>query len=157
MRSGVLRQILERLAEDLRERGKLDLSECLVAATFVSAERGRCRRQNQAGQRHEAHGSDKRRWCSDRRPRSAANPHEITLVEATVAERFVETSPARLIGDRAYDSDPMDRQLAAQGIELSAPHRNNRIKPPSQGGRALRRYRRRWKVERLFAWLSKLP
>lgn len=82
-----------------------------------------------------------------------ANPHEITLVEATVEERFVEACPDRLIGDRAYDSDPMDRQLAARGIELIAPHRGNRIKPPSQDGRVLRRYRRRWKVERLFAWL----
>jgi len=82
------------------------------------------------------------------------NPHEITLVEATVAERFVEASPDRLIGDRAYDSDPVDRQLATQGIELIAPHRSNRIKPSSQDGRVLRRYRRRWKVERLFAWLQ---
>lgn len=40
VRSGVLRQILERLAEDLRERGKLDLSECFVDATFVSAKKG---------------------------------------------------------------------------------------------------------------------
>lgn len=83
-----------------------------------------------------------------------ANPHEITLVEATVAERFIDATPPRLIGDRAYDSDRMDEQLAAKGIALIAPHRANRSKPNTQDGRVLRRYRRRWKVERLFAWLQ---
>ena len=62
--------------------------------------------------------------------------------------------PPRLIGDRAYDSDPLDASLAAQGIEMIAPHKRNRHRPTSQDGRPLRRYRRRWKVERLFAWLQ---
>ena len=62
--------------------------------------------------------------------------------------------PTRLIGDRAYDSDPLDAQLASQGIELIAPHRYNRSKPATQDGRALRRHNRRWKIERLFAWLQ---
>jgi transposase len=83
---------------------------------------------------------------------AAASPHEVTLVEATLAERFVAARPARLIGDTAYDSDPLDVRLAAQGIELIAPHRAKRTKPKTQDGRPLRRYRRRWKVERLFAW-----
>lgn len=61
--------------------------------------------------------------------------------------------PERLIGDRAYDSDPLDERLENQGIELIAPHRSNRTRPKSQDGRTLRRYRKRWKVERLFAWL----
>jgi transposase len=59
-----------------------------------------------------------------------------------------------LIGDKAYDSDKLDAKLQRQGIELIAPHRRNRKKPPTQDGRALRRYKRRWKVERLFAWLQ---
>ena len=84
----------------------------------------------------------------------AASPHEVTLVEATLAARFLPALPPRLIGDRAYDSDPLDASLAAQNIEMIAPHKRNRRKPKSQDGRALRRYRRRWKVERLFAWLQ---
>jgi transposase len=76
------------------------------------------------------------------------------LVESTLANRFVEEAPQRLIGDRAYDSDPLDERLREQGIELIAPHRANRSKPATQDGRILRRYRRRWKVERLFAWLQ---
>lgn len=81
-------------------------------------------------------------------------PHEVTLVRLTLAARFVAAAPARLVGDRAYDSDPLDRALAAEGTELIAPHRANRSRPRTQDGRPLRRLARRWKVERLNAWLQ---
>ena len=84
----------------------------------------------------------------------AASPHEVTLVEPTLAACVVAARPEHLIGDKAYDSDPLDARLAEQGIELMAPHRANRKKPKTQDGRPLRRYKRRWKVERLFAWLQ---
>jgi transposase len=83
----------------------------------------------------------------------SASPHEITLVEKTLEQRFVEEVPEKLIGDKAYDSDALDQRLAEQGIELIAPHRTGRKKPKTQDGRKLRRYSRRWKVERFFAWL----
>jgi len=38
-------------------------------------------------------------------------------------------------------------------LQLIAPHRDNRCRPATQDGRRLRRVRRRWLVERLFAWL----
>ncbi len=38
--SGVFRSILEALATDLRDRGKFDLSECFIDATFVVAKKG---------------------------------------------------------------------------------------------------------------------
>jgi len=58
-----------------------------------------------------------------------------------------------MIGDAAYDSDPLDQRLRKRHrIEMIAPHRPNRCKK-TQDGRALRRYCRRWKIERLFAWL----
>ena len=85
----------------------------------------------------------------------SASPHEVKLVEATIGSRFVSAVPDRLIADKAYDSDGLDHRLQRQmGIELIAPHRGNRKKQPSQDGRKLRRYKRRWKIERLFAWLQ---
>lgn len=83
---------------------------------------------------------------------ASASPHEVKLVEATLQHSFIRRQPTRLIGDRAYDSDPLDQRLARRRIELIAPHRSDR-RAKTQDGRALRRYRRRWKVERLFAWL----
>ena len=85
---------------------------------------------------------------------ASASPHEVTLVGETLASSFVGEQPERLIGDRAYDSDPLDAALGAQGVEMIAPHRKGRKKRRTQDGRKLRRYKRRWKVERLFAWLG---
>lgn len=82
---------------------------------------------------------------------ASASPHEVTLVHDTLDATFGFDHPKRLIGDRAYDSDALDAELAREGIEMIAPNRRNRSK--TQDGRPLRRYRRRWRVERLFAWL----
>lgn len=83
----------------------------------------------------------------------SASPHESQLVEGVLGHSFLDTLPTRLIGDKAYDSDRLDRDLAERyGIEMIAPHRGQR-RTPTQDGRPLRRYRRRWRVERLFAWL----
>jgi transposase len=40
IREGVLRSVLEALAEDLRARGELDLSECFIDGMFVAAKKG---------------------------------------------------------------------------------------------------------------------
>src|SRR5271167_2152986 len=83
----------------------------------------------------------------------SASPAECQLVEEVLAGSFLDQLPARLIGDKAYDSDPLDAKLTKDyGIELIAPNRRGR-KRITQDGRKLRRYRRRWKVERLFAWM----
>ena len=85
----------------------------------------------------------------------SASPHEVKLVEATIDTGFIKHAPYRLVGDKAYDSDGLDIQLLFErGVEMIAPHRSGRKKPKTQDGRKLRRYRRRWKVERLFAWLQ---
>ena len=58
-----------------------------------------------------------------------------------------------MIGDRAYDSDGLDQRLwQRHGIRLIAPHNPTR-RTKTQEGRELRRYCRRCKIERLFAWL----
>jgi transposase len=85
---------------------------------------------------------------------ASASPHEVTLVEETLKHSFIGEKPNRLIGDRAYDSDPLDALLHAEGIELIVPHCRGRKKRQAQDRRKLRRYKRRWKVERLFAWLG---
>ncbi|MDB4988884.1 MAG: putative transposase [Myxococcaceae bacterium] len=79
---------------------------------------------------------------------------ESQLVVDTLGARFLREVPQRLIGDKAYDINGLDAELAADfGIELIAPNRSNRRQ--TQDGRPLRRYKRRWKVERLFAWLMR--
>lgn len=85
---------------------------------------------------------------------ASASPHETRLVASTIERRFLVETPERLIGDRAYDSDPLDTQIRERfGVRLVAPHTSTRRRKATQDGRVLRRYRRRWKIERLFAWL----
>lgn len=61
--------------------------------------------------------------------------------------------PQKVIGDKAYDSKKLAEALRAYFVKLVAPHLSNR-KHKWQHGRSLRRYKRRWKVERFFAWLG---
>lgn len=83
----------------------------------------------------------------------AANHAEVNLIEPLIDSAVTPHVPPRLIYDRAADSDPLRTRLAKRGIDLICPHRRGRAKKPTQDGRALRRYRRRWKIERTIAWL----
>lgn len=85
----------------------------------------------------------------------SATPHESQLVQRLFDFMLTVETPERVIGDKAYDSDELADQLAEKGIELIAPHRRNR-KPENktQDGRPLRRYKRRWTVERTIAWFQ---
>ena len=82
-----------------------------------------------------------------------ASPAEVTLVKPTLDNRLVEEKPLRLIADKAYDSDPLREEMLQEDILLIAPHRKGRVKAAFNDGRWLRRYRKRWKIEQLFAWL----
>ena len=83
----------------------------------------------------------------------SASPGEATLVEKTLEAKIIADLPPRLIGDKAYDSDGLDKKLAEKyQVEMIAPNRRNRRK--TQDGGQLRRYKRRRKVERFFSWLQ---
>lgn len=61
--------------------------------------------------------------------------------------------PERVIADRGFDCDRLRDDFADRGVLLVVPHRRNRTRPSRNDGRVLRRYRRRWIVERFFGWL----
>lgn len=85
---------------------------------------------------------------------AAANESEVNLIEPVLDNLpFDARVPEHLIYDRAADSDPLrERLLEERGIELVSPHRKNRKRPATQDGRACRRYKRRYKVERTHSW-----
>lgn len=91
----------------------------------------------------------------------SASPNEVTLAESTLAEVRVprpkgrpRQKPERVIADRAYDSDPLRERLRKRGIDLIVPYRDNNKCRQYEDGRKLRRYKRRWIVERTNAWLG---
>jgi transposase len=84
---------------------------------------------------------------------ASASEAEVNLIEPLIANRTCQRSPQRLIYDKAADSDPLRGRLADDQIELICPHRKSRKRPRTQDGRKLRRYKRRYKVERTISWL----
>jgi transposase len=89
----------------------------------------------------------------------SASPAEVNMLEPVMDEvklrrRGRPIAPQRIIVDRGYDADWLRWQMAKRGIEMICPHRRGRVKSSLQDGRALRRYQRRWIVERTIAWLT---
>lgn len=150
----VLCEVLTQLANMLREDGTIDERESFIDATFAAAKGG-----------GDAVGLTKRGTGvkilaivdSHGLPLSvsthAANHHEVTLVQLSFDFYMLEAKPEYLIGDRAYDSDGLDDELKQYCVNMIAPHRSTR-KLKTQDGRHLRRYERRWPVERFCAWLQ---
>jgi transposase len=62
--------------------------------------------------------------------------------------RRISSSRVRLCSQRIKKNN-----WQKYGIRLIAPHKYNRRRKNTQDGRELRRYCRRWKMERHFAWL----
>ncbi len=138
VRTGIFEQVLHALATDLHKRGGLDLSECYIDGTFIVAKKrggneiGRATKQRGKGTKEVMAISD-----STGLPISiyiaSASPHEVTtLAEATISTKcFVSNEkPEHLIGDKAYDSDPLDERLALEyGVGMISPHRLRRKRP----------------------------
>ena len=89
-----------------------------------------------------------------------ASPAEVKLLEPTLDSVPVRprhgkrSQPERLIGDRAYDSNPARVLLLRRHIEPIILARSNNHAVTHQDGRKLRRYKRRWIVERTNSWLQ---
>ena len=85
---------------------------------------------------------------------AAANVSETRLIGPALADVPVEIPDGTpVVLDRGHDSDPLRDELEGAGYLPVIPHRKNRKRPSRNDGRRLRRYRRRWVVERTNAWL----
>ena len=154
--AGVFEQILQDAGRCIEERDGFKLYECFIDGTFVKARGGGdgigC---TKAGKGVKIMVLVDARGLPVSVETMAANPHESQLVQQLFDFMLTRDLPQRVIGDKAFDSDPLDEDLARDGVELIAPHRRSR-KPENvtQDGRPLRRYKRRWTVERTIAWIQ---
>ena len=87
---------------------------------------------------------------------AGANQAEVHRIEPLIDSRISRRKPKRLIYDRAADSDPLRKRLQTRRIKLISPHRKNRTRTATQDGRVLRRYKRRYRIERSISWLTTL-
>lgn len=156
VRDGVFETIMRDAGQLVEERGEYRLYECFIDGTFSKARGGGdgigC---TKVGKGVKIMVLVDARGLPVAVDTMSASPHESTLVQSLFDFMLTEQTPPRIIGDKAYDSDPLAQSLADRGVELIAPHRSNR-KPENktQDGRPLRRYKRRWTVERTIGWFQ---
>lgn len=157
VRAGVFENMMRDAGELVEERGGYRLYECFVDATFSKA-RGDGVGLTKAGKGVKIMVLVDARGLPVVVPTGSAGPHESTLVQGLFDFMLTLDAPRRIIGDKAYDSDMLDDDLAQEGIEMIAPHRSNRKTANlTQDGRKLRRYKRRWTVERTISWFQNFP
>lgn len=156
VKMGVFEAMMRDAGELVEQRGGYRLYECFIDATFSRARGG-----GDGIGRTKAGKGVKIMVLVDARglpvavTTGSASPHEGTLVQGLFAFMLTAEAPERIVGDKAYDSDTLDEELGEEGIEMIAPHRSNRTpENVTQDGRPLRRYRRRWTVERTISWFQ---
>jgi transposase len=154
-KAGVFDRLMREAGHCVAERDGFKLYECFVDATFSKARQGgdgigatKLGRGVKIMLLVDAAGLPVAAYSA------SATPHESRLVQGLFDFMASPRLPERLVGDKAYDSDALDAALAERGVELIAPHRANRTRPPTQDGRPLRRFIRRWTVERSISWLQ---
>jgi transposase len=93
---------------------------------------------------------------------ASAQLAECRLAESTLATVKVprkgrgrpRSHMKRIIADRGYDSDALRTRFHQRGTELIVPYRKYIRNRRFEDKRKLRRYRKRWKIERTNAWLQ---
>jgi len=155
-KSVVFEKIMRDAGLFVEERGGYKLYECFIDGTFSKAKGGGDGiGVTKAGKGVKIMILVDARGLPVSVTTGSATPHESKLVHGLLDFMITLEEPERIIGDKAYDSDALDADLAIEGIELIAPHRRSR-KPENatQDGRGLRRYKRRWTVERTISWFQ---
>ena len=157
VKEGVFEAIMRDAGRCVEERDGYRLYECFIDGTFSKARGGGdgigC---TKAGKGVKIMVLVDARGLPVAVDTTSANPHESQLVQRLFAFMLTAEVPPRVIGDKAYDSDRLDEELAHQGIEMISPHRSNRkLERVTQDGRSLRRCARRWKVERTIPRIRK--
>lgn len=153
VKAGVFEEVMRAMGQLIEEAGGFRLYECFVDGTFSKAKGGGdgigC---TKVGKGVKIMILVDAKGLPLAVSAGSASPHESGLIQELFGFMLSSQPPGRIIGDKAYDSDKLDAELAQQGIEMIAPNRSNRSQ--TQDGRPLRRYKRRWTVERTIAWLQ---
>jgi transposase len=154
--SGVFEDVLRAAGQFVEERGGFRLYECFIDASFSRAKGGgpgvgltRIGKGVKLMILVDAQGLPVSAYTAP------ANRAENHLAQQVFDFMLPSATPERIIGDKAYDSNRLADFFADHDVELIAAHRaKRRPENKTQDGRALRRARRRWTVERTIAWLQ---
>ena len=153
-RWGIFEGLWFALLEQLKELGHIDWREAAADAWFARTKKGDSVGNTKCGKGCNVVDIVDTKGTPLAVHITAANHNEVKLIEPTLDQlQLPHRVPEHLIYDRAADSDALRKRLMDQrGIELVCPHRKGRKRKPTQDGRACRKYKRRYKVERTHSW-----
>jgi transposase len=156
VREGLFERVMRAAGRCVEQRGQYRVYECFIDGTFTKARGG----GDGIGYANVGKGV-KIMVLVDARglpvaiDTAPADRHESRLVQRLFDFMLTHETPPRVIGDKAFDSDALDAEMAQRGVELIAPHRSNRRpEKVTQDRRPLQRLARRWTVERTIAWFQ---
>jgi transposase len=146
-KNGVLRKALKVIIQYAEDKGRVGLGRSFIDGMFIRSKNGSDKvGKTKCGKGHKLMVVIGKKGMPISVDVTSAHHHEVTLVSSTLQKRLTRGLPKRLIGDRAYDSDKLDKTLSKKKIMMIAPHKRNRVNR-TQDGRSLRSYKERWRVE----------
>ena len=155
--AGVFESLMREAGRFVEERGGYRLYECFIDGTFSKAKSGgEGIGLTKVGKGVKIMVLVDARGLPVAVDTAPANRAENRLVQQLFDFMLpTESPPSRVVGDKAYDSDALDAEMRERGVEMISPHRKNRRRDTrTQDGRPLRRYARRWTVERTISWFQ---
>lgn len=153
-RDGAFQRSWVRLLRKLGAMRRLDRREALADGTFSPSKncggRGRHHQEGLRLEDHDLHGGS---WSAGRGVGDSLESRRGHTDRTADCDAVIRRKLQRLLNDLAADSARLHYRLKRQMIELifasPKPHE-------AQLSRKLRRYKRRWKIERSIGWLSNL-
>ncbi|WP_437194612.1 IS5 family transposase [Planctomicrobium sp. SH527] len=152
-RWGIFEGLRYSLLMELEDLQGIDWKEAAADAWFVRAKKGGIKSATPSAAKAARSSTSsipkERLWVS-----TSQLPTEVKLIEPLLDNlQILGRAPEHLLYDKAADSDPLRKRLEERGIELVCPHRKGRKRKPTQDGRSVRKYKRRYTVERTHSWL----
>ena len=152
---GIYDILYEHMLEDAKDTEMLDLGCTFIDGSFIRSKGG----HDKVGLSKAGKGSKIMAIVdANKIPISihieSANPHESKSVVETIENIPESVGPVdKMVGDKAYDNDPLDKKLReSKGIDLIAPHKINRAKEATQDADVLaKHYPKRHKIENFWA------
>ena len=153
-KNNILGVILFKISSKNKGNNDTQINEAYIDASFIESKRGGDKiGGTKAGKGSKVFAIISRDNKILHLSLESATPHESQFVLPIIEKMHKKLKPKILIGDKAYDSFPIQSQLQNFQVKLIAPNKINRVNN-RQDGRCLRRYKRRHLVENYFADLQ---
>jgi hypothetical protein len=119
VRFGVMTRIMTTLAHQLSIRGRIDVREAFIDASFAPAKKGGKVGKTKRGKGTKVIAVADRNGLPVSVCAESATPHEVKLAMPTLLRMVIPDAPQNLIGDNAYDSTTLTQNSGCTALKSS--------------------------------------